>query len=150
LSGTDNRLPPQTLNPSLTISFRIVSWTPSTVVDLGEALGGLLVVGILVGVVLEGELAVRPLDLVIRRAFGHLQHVVVALPAPPPTNSQSNRPANSMRQSGFEHADLNPDTTGTRSSSGENREQRIRASDSCVAVTGGESKGLRSRGIRIR
>jgi hypothetical protein len=52
LSGTNNRFPPQTLNPSLTISFRIVSWTPSTVVDLGEALGGLLVVGILVGVVL--------------------------------------------------------------------------------------------------
>uniref|UniRef100_J3M450 Uncharacterized protein n=1 Tax=Oryza brachyantha TaxID=4533 RepID=J3M450_ORYBR len=48
-------------------------------VDLGESLGGLLVVGILVGVVLEGELAVRPLDLILRRSLGHLQHVVVAL-----------------------------------------------------------------------
>jgi hypothetical protein len=43
---------------------RAVCWTPRTIVDLSEALGGLLVVGVLVGVVLEGELAVRPLDLI--------------------------------------------------------------------------------------
>jgi hypothetical protein len=75
---------------------RAVCWTPRTIVDLSEALGGLLVVGVLVGVVLEGELAVRPLDLILRRALGHLQHVVEALPAPPPTNSQSNRFASSI------------------------------------------------------
>ena len=51
-----------------------------TIVDLGESLVGLFVVGILVGVVLERELAVGTLDLILGRALGHLQHVVVALP----------------------------------------------------------------------
>ena len=79
-----------------------------TVVDLREALVGLFIVGVLVGVVLEGKLAVRPLDLILRRALGHLQHVVVALPAPPPSKFQSNRKHSPLNGSGVEHTDLNP------------------------------------------
>ena len=57
------------------------------VVGLGDLLeeGVGLRRGVLVGVVLERELAVRPLNLILGRALGNLQHVVVALPAPLPS-----------------------------------------------------------------
>lgn len=51
-----------------------------TIVNVGESFVGLFVAGVLIRMVLQGELPVSPLDLLVGGSLGHLQYIIIALP----------------------------------------------------------------------
>src|SRR2546426_10728157 len=83
----------RSIAPQLVVLLPLVRVAQDVVrlVDLLEAVGGLRIVGITIGVVLLGEAAKRLLDLVGRRRLGHSEDLVIVslrshllpVPAPP-------------------------------------------------------------------